>query len=49
MAKQKLNLTIEDSLIERIKIRALKERRSVSEVTEQLYREYLKGKEKRKS
>jgi hypothetical protein len=49
MAKQKLNLTIEDSLIERIKIRALKEHRTVSELTEQLYREYLKREKKEMS
>lgn len=42
MAKHTLNLTIEDSLIEQIKIRAVKERRSVSDITEELYRKYLK-------
>lgn len=49
MAKRKLTMTIQDNLIERMKIRAVKERRSLSALTEQFYREYLKGKGKRKS
>lgn len=40
--KQKFTLTIDDTLIEKIKIQAIKARRSVSDITEELYREYLK-------
>jgi Family of unknown function (DUF6364) len=42
MAKQKLTLTVDDALIEKIKIQAVKERRSLSAITEELYRGYLK-------
>ena len=51
--KRQLTLTIEDTLTEKIKIQAVRERRSVSDITEELYREYLdrqkKLKGKRKS
>ena len=49
MAKMKLTLTIEESLIEQIKIQAILEKKSVSRITEELYREHLdrKAKEKR--
>ncbi len=47
MAKQKLTLTVDDALIERIKIQAVKERRSVSAISEELYKEYLKRAAKR--
>jgi hypothetical protein len=42
MAKRKLTLTVDDALIEKIKIQAVKDRRSLSDITEELYREYLK-------
>ncbi len=42
MAKTKLTLNVDDALIERIKIQAVKDRRSLSDITEELYREYLK-------
>jgi hypothetical protein len=51
--KQKFTLTIDDALIEKIKIQAVLDKRSVSDITEELYREYLdrqkKGKGKSKS
>jgi len=40
--KTKLTLNVDDALIERIKIQAVREKRSLSELTESLYREYLK-------
>jgi hypothetical protein len=40
--KQKITLTIDDTLIENIKIQAVRDKRSVSDITEELYREYLK-------
>jgi hypothetical protein len=42
MPKSKLTLLVEDDLIEQIKIQAVREKRSVGEITEELYREYLK-------
>ena len=39
--KYKLTLTIDEDLVEEIKIQAVRERRTVGEITEQLYREYL--------
>ena len=42
MAKQKLTLNVEDSLIEPMKILAVKLKRSLSDITEELYREFLK-------
>ena len=48
--KQQLTLTIDDTLIEKIKIQAVLDKRSVSDITEELYREYLdRQKEKKKS
>jgi hypothetical protein len=51
--KQKFTLTIDDALVEKIKIQAVLDKRSVSDITEELYREYLdrrkKGKGKSKS
>src|SRR5205814_8564240 len=41
MTKQKLTLTIDDALIEKMKSQATKEKRSLSMMTEGLYREYL--------
>ena len=41
-------MLIEDALIEQMKIQAVREKRSVGEITEQLWREYLKyGKAKK--
>jgi hypothetical protein len=48
MAKQKLTLTVDDALIEKIKIQAVKERRSLSDITQQLFKEYLDKVEKKK-
>jgi hypothetical protein len=42
MPKTKLTLSIDDDLVEQIKIQAVRDRRSVSNITEELYREYLK-------
>jgi predicted transcriptional regulator len=42
VSKQKLTLTIEDSLTEEMKILAVRLKRSVSDITEELYREFLK-------
>ena len=39
--KYKLTLTIDEDLVEEIKIQAVREKRTVGEITEQLYREYL--------
>lgn len=39
--KQKFSLTIDDALIEKIKIQAVLDKRSVSDITEELYKEYL--------
>jgi hypothetical protein len=40
--KQKITLTIEDTLIEKMKIHALKAKTSASAITEELWREFLK-------
>ena len=39
--RRKFNLSIEDSLAEAMQIQALKERRDVSTITEELFRQYL--------
>jgi len=41
MAKRKLTLTVDDDLVEPMKMLAVVEKRSLSEMTETLYREYL--------
>lgn len=41
MSKQKFTTTIDSSLLEEIKIRAIKEKRSVSDILEELIRNYL--------
>jgi uncharacterized protein DUF6364 len=46
--KQKFSLTIDDALIEKIKIQAVLDKRSVSDITEELYREYLDRQKKAK-
>jgi hypothetical protein len=48
MARRKLTLSVEDSLIEQIKIQAVKEKRDLSDITEELYREYLKRNKSKK-
>ena len=42
MAKTKLTLNIDDDLIEKMKIQAVMDKRSLSDLTEQLYRGHLK-------
>jgi hypothetical protein len=42
MARKKLTLNVDDTLTEKMKIKALRERRSLSDITEELYREFLK-------
>jgi predicted CopG family antitoxin len=39
--KQQLTLTIQDDLIEKMKLRAVLEKRSVSDITEELYQRWL--------
>ena len=39
--KHKFTLNIDEQLVEEIKIQAVREKRTVGEITEQLYREYL--------
>jgi Family of unknown function (DUF6364) len=39
--KQKITLTIQDDLIEKMKLRAVLEKRSVSDITEELYAKWL--------
>jgi hypothetical protein len=41
MPKQKITLTVEAELIEPMKMLAVVEKKSLSEITENLYREYL--------
>ena len=42
MARKKLTLSINEQLTESMKIQAVKEKRDVSDIVEQLFREYLK-------
>ena len=42
MPKQKLTLTVDPMLLEKIKLQAVRDKRSVSNITEELWREYLK-------
>lgn len=44
MAKQKFTTTIDTELLEKIKIQAIKEKRSVSYLLEELIKKYLEGK-----
>jgi len=44
--KRRLNTDIEDSLYKKIKIQAIEEGRSVSEITRQLWVEYLSNRSK---
>jgi plasmid stability protein len=41
MAIRPLNLTLDEELIEQVKLQAVRERRSVSEIVAELLREYL--------
>jgi hypothetical protein len=41
--KSKLTILIDDTVIEAMKIRAVQEKRSVGEITEDLYRAYVKS------
>jgi predicted transcriptional regulator len=49
MAKQKLTLNVDDALTQRMKHLAIRLKRSVSDITEELYREFLKRASKKKS
>ncbi len=42
MAKTKLTLNVEEDLIEKMKLQAVRDKRSLSDITEELYRDYLK-------
>ena len=42
MPRKKLTLSVDEQLTESIKIQAVKEKRDVSDIVEQLFREYLK-------
>ena len=42
MARKKLTLSVEEQLTEAMKIQAVREKRDVSDIVEQLFREYLK-------
>ena len=42
MARKKLTLSVDEQLTESIKIQAIKEKRDVSDIVEELFREYLK-------
>jgi hypothetical protein len=44
--KQQLTLTIQDDLIEKMKLQAVLDKRSVSDITEELYQEYLDRRKK---
>jgi len=39
--RRKFTLSIDETLIDKIKVQAVLERRDVSDITEDLYREYL--------
>lgn len=41
MAKQKFTTTIDSELLEKVKIQAIKEKRSVSDILEELIKKYL--------
>jgi Family of unknown function (DUF6364) len=48
MPRQKLTLSIESALVDKMKHQALSEKRDVSTITEELYAEYLKRLKNRK-
>jgi predicted transcriptional regulator of viral defense system len=39
--KQKITITLDDRVIEEVKIQAVREKRSFGEITEEMLREYL--------
>ncbi len=41
MAKKKFTTTVDEELLEQIKIQSIKEKRSVSDLLEELIRDYL--------
>lgn len=43
MAKQKFTTTIDSELLEKIKIKAIREKRSVSDILEELIKNYLEN------
>jgi hypothetical protein len=43
MAKTKLTLNIDDGLIEPMKLQAVRDKRSLSDITEELYQDFLTG------
>ncbi len=43
MTRRKFTLSIDGDLADRMKVQAILEKRDVSTITEELYREYLKG------
>ena len=47
--RQKLTLSIDQKLVQRIKVQAVLENRDVSDITEELFEEYLTKIEKKKS
>ena len=47
--RQKLTLSIDQKLVQRIKVQAVLENREVSDITEELFEEYLTKIEKKKS
>jgi uncharacterized protein DUF6364 len=44
--KQQLTLTIQDNLIEKMKLQAVRDKRSLSDITEELYQEFLDRRKK---
>jgi len=46
--RQKLTLSIDQKLVQRIKVQAVLENRDVSDITEELFEEYLTKIEKKK-
>ena len=47
--RQKLTLSIDQKLVQRIKVQAVLENRDVSDITEELFEEYLTKIEKKKT
>ena len=45
--KQKITLSVDAKVIEEVKVRAIREHRSFSDIVEELLREYLKHNKKR--
>ncbi len=42
MSKKKFTTTVDEELLEQVKIQAIKEKRSVSDLLEELIKDYLK-------